>query len=90
MRRCECQLMSCRYCRERLQKAGKAGFLKPGPARSCQCGGCKTCKNRIARAVFYQRNKDAISRANSEHQKALRGSAGAKNSPAPSPPTAEL
>lgn len=38
--------------------------MKPGPAPSCQCGDCRVCGLRIARAAYYARNRRKIIRTN--------------------------
>jgi len=86
MKRCECRLISCRYCRERLQAAGEIGHLKPGPVPGCSCGACKTCRNRKARHQFYQRNRDAVIAHNAEAQRKRRQQAAS----APPRPRREL
>ena len=43
--------------------------MKPGPPRECYCGECTLCKHRKHAVNFYQRNKDAIIRKNSENRR---------------------
>lgn len=32
------------------------------PLPTCACGVCRTCKNRIARRVYYRNHKEAVKR----------------------------
>lgn len=43
--------------------------MKPGPAPSCLCGHCRTCRCRRYRAANYRKNPEQLSREKAEYKR---------------------